>query len=199
MRIHGFLRDQHYLAGLGRMLANEICHRAKLSPFAKTAKLTTEEIERLHAAIGACIDDALAHERTLDVMSKSADRPGAVHRRKGAECPVCGDVDSGRRVLGVRGRLLPDLSDRRQDPGRQHDVQVPEVTTACQLTGSVNSPDLSCGSVAPATGSQGSSPGVRAQIRSSWRTAVRSSSNSATEASMRAREKSSMSRPWTIE
>ena len=92
MRLHGFLRDQHHLAGLGRMLANEICHRAKLSPFAMTAKLSSEEIERLHEAIHTCIDNALAHERTLDAMSKSADRPGAVHRRKGDKCPVCGDV-----------------------------------------------------------------------------------------------------------
>jgi formamidopyrimidine-DNA glycosylase len=90
-RLHGFLRDQRGLAGLGRMLANEICHRAKLSPFAMTAKLSDDEVDRLASAIRACIDDALAHERTLDKMSKSADRPGAVHRRKGAVCPVCGD------------------------------------------------------------------------------------------------------------
>ena len=90
-RLHGFLRDQHGLAGLGRMLANEICHRAKLSPFAMTAKLSDDEVDRLAAGITACIDDALTHERTLDSMSKSADRPGAVHRRKGATCPVCGD------------------------------------------------------------------------------------------------------------
>jgi formamidopyrimidine-DNA glycosylase len=32
MRIHGYLRDQHQIAGLGRMLANEVCHRAKISP-----------------------------------------------------------------------------------------------------------------------------------------------------------------------
>lgn len=91
-RLHGFLRDQHGLAGLGRMLANEICHRAKLSPFAMTAKLADDEVDRLAASITACIDDALAHERTLDKMSKSAERPGAVHRRKGATCPACGDV-----------------------------------------------------------------------------------------------------------
>jgi len=90
-RVHGFLRDQHGLAGLGRMLANEICHTAKLSPFAMTGKLTTDEIQRLYDAMHTCIDSALAHERTLDAMSKSADRPGAVHRRKGAVCPVCGD------------------------------------------------------------------------------------------------------------
>src|SRR5690606_4849203 len=39
MRLHGFLRDQRLLAGLGRRLANEVCHRARLSPFASTAKL----------------------------------------------------------------------------------------------------------------------------------------------------------------
>ncbi len=91
-RLHGFLRDQHALAGLGRMLANEICHRAKLSPFAMTSKLDGDQVARLHAAIGDCITDALAHERTLDQMSRSADRPGAVHRRKGSTCPVCGDT-----------------------------------------------------------------------------------------------------------
>ena len=91
-RLHGFLRDQHGLAGLGRMLANEICHRARLSPFAMTAKLSDDEVGRLASAIHACIADALGHERTLEQMSKSADRPGAVHRRKGSVCPVCGDT-----------------------------------------------------------------------------------------------------------
>jgi formamidopyrimidine-DNA glycosylase len=91
-RIHGFLRDQHGVAGLGRMLANEICHRAKLSPFAMSAKLSDDEVDRLCTAMGECIADALAHERTLSEMSKSADRPGAVHRRKGELCPVCGDT-----------------------------------------------------------------------------------------------------------
>src|SRR4029450_4941510 len=33
MRLHGWLRDQRILAGLGRRLANEICHRAELAAF----------------------------------------------------------------------------------------------------------------------------------------------------------------------
>lgn len=91
-RLHGFLRDQHGLAGLGRMQANEICHRAKLSPFAMTAKLGEDEVDRLLGAVHDSLAGALAHERTLDAMSKSADRPGSVHRRKGQVCPVCGDT-----------------------------------------------------------------------------------------------------------
>jgi formamidopyrimidine-DNA glycosylase len=43
MRVHGFLRDQRAIAGLGRRLANEVCHRAKLSPFAMTGKLGPDD------------------------------------------------------------------------------------------------------------------------------------------------------------
>ncbi len=92
MRLHGWLRDQRIVAGLGRRLANEICHRARLSPFATTAKLDDEAVDRLRAAVGACIDESLAYERTRSDMSSSKDRPGAVHHREGEACPVCGDT-----------------------------------------------------------------------------------------------------------
>jgi formamidopyrimidine-DNA glycosylase len=92
MRLHGWLRDQRILAGLGRRLANEICHRAKLSPFATTGKLDAEAVDRLYAAMGECIAESLAYERTRSDMSSSADRPGAVHHREGETCPVCGDT-----------------------------------------------------------------------------------------------------------
>jgi formamidopyrimidine-DNA glycosylase len=92
MRLHGWLRDQRIVAGIGRRLANEICHRARLSPFAGSAKLTPDEVERLHLAIGECIDESLEYERTRDDMSSSAERPGGVHHRTGEACPVCGDT-----------------------------------------------------------------------------------------------------------
>ncbi len=91
MRLHGFLRDQHILAGLGRRLANEICHRAKLSPFATTSKLDPAAAEALAEAIGACINESLTYERSRDDMSSSKERPGDVHHREGEACPVCGD------------------------------------------------------------------------------------------------------------
>ncbi len=91
MRLHGFLRDQHLLAGLGRRLANEICHRAKLSPFVLTTKLGAAEVERLREAIQVCANESLAYERGRDSMSSSKERPGSVHHRDGEPCPVCGD------------------------------------------------------------------------------------------------------------
>lgn len=92
MRLHGWLRDQRIVAGMGRRLANEICHRAKISPFATTGKLDSDAVDRLHAAIGECIAESLAYERTRSDMSSSKDRPGAVHHKDGEACPVCGDA-----------------------------------------------------------------------------------------------------------
>ncbi len=92
MRLHGFLRDQRILAGIGRRLANEICHRAKLSPFAATAKLDRTQVEQLAEAIATGIAESLAVERGNSEMVKSADRPGNVHHRIGQACPVCGDT-----------------------------------------------------------------------------------------------------------
>ncbi len=91
MRLHGLLRDQRIIAGIGRRLANEVCHRAKLSPFANASKLDDDEIARLADAIDACTEDGLAFERDRDDMSSSKERPGAVHNQKGEACPVCGD------------------------------------------------------------------------------------------------------------
>jgi formamidopyrimidine-DNA glycosylase len=92
MRLHGFLRDQHAIAGLGRMLANEICHRAKLSPFAMTGKLGAAGASAVHAAMHAAVEDAIAYERTRKDMSSSKDRPGAVHGRTGKPCTTCSDT-----------------------------------------------------------------------------------------------------------
>ncbi|MEI7547000.1 MAG: DNA-formamidopyrimidine glycosylase family protein [Actinomycetota bacterium] len=92
MRVHGFLRDQHHIAGLGRMLANEVCHRAHVSPFAMTGKLGAEGAAKVLQAIHEAIDDGLAYERTRANMSSSADRPGRVHHRVGQACHECGDV-----------------------------------------------------------------------------------------------------------
>ncbi len=92
MRLHGYLRDQHNIAGLGRMLANEICHRAHLSPFTMTGKLDASGVAAVHHALHQAVDDGLAYERTRADMSSSADRPGHVHGRVGEACTTCGDT-----------------------------------------------------------------------------------------------------------
>jgi formamidopyrimidine-DNA glycosylase len=90
-RVHGVLRDQHAIAGIGRRLANEICHRAKVSPFANAAKLDPDAVAALAEAMQTCIAESLEYERGRPDMSSSKERPGNVHHRTGEACPVCGD------------------------------------------------------------------------------------------------------------
>lgn len=129
-RLHTFLRDQRIMAGLGRMLANEICHRARLSPFAQTTKLGEEAAAAIVAAIQASVAEALEVERTRDDISASADRPSRVHNRVGQACPVCGDevrsVEYRSYTVAycatcqTDGRVLADnaLSRLHAQPGR---------------------------------------------------------------------------------
>lgn len=91
MRLHGLLRRQGIIAGLGRRLANDICHEARLSPFASTGKLDGDQVDRLHSAIGTCIERSLRFERDQNEIVGSAKRPSAVHKRTGEPCPRCGD------------------------------------------------------------------------------------------------------------
>lgn len=92
MRVHGFLRDQRMVAGIGRRLANEVCHRARVSPFANTRKLGADGAAKVADAISSCVAESLDFERTRDDMSSSKDRPSAMHSRTGDPCPDCGDT-----------------------------------------------------------------------------------------------------------
>ena len=91
-RLHGFLRRQGNLAGVGRRLANEVCFAARLSPFASTSGLDTDQISRLRAALHQVIAESLAWERTQDEMVKVADKPSKVHGRAGEQVDEFDDV-----------------------------------------------------------------------------------------------------------
>ena len=122
-RVHGYLRDQSRLAGIGRLLANEILHEARISPFANTARLGANRIDRLHQAMTAVIARGLAHERDRSEMGKSADRPSNVHHRIGQPCVACGDevrsVSYRRYVVAycptcqTNGKVLADNTTSR--------------------------------------------------------------------------------------
>ena len=86
-RLHSLLRDQRALAGIGRAHANEILHRAKLSPFALSSKLSDAEIETLADAI----HDDLTRALELRIAGKGDKDVYLVHRRLGEPCPRCGD------------------------------------------------------------------------------------------------------------
>ena len=88
------ITSQSLIAGIGNAYSDEILHAARLSPFKLAAKLSPGEIERLHAAIGSVLHDAV--ERSVGQQAatlKGEKRSGLqVHGRDGLPCPVCGDT-----------------------------------------------------------------------------------------------------------
>lgn len=91
-RLHNVLRDQRVVAGIGRRLANDICHVARMSPFAPTGKLTDVEVAQVHAALVELLERDLAFEATQHELVNTTKRPTNVHRRAGEPCPVCGEA-----------------------------------------------------------------------------------------------------------
>lgn len=93
-QIKGALTDQTVLAGIGNAYSDEILHTARLSPFKIAAKLSDEELERLHSAMGSVLHDAV--DRSVGQRAatlKGEKRSGLkVHARAGLPCPVCGDT-----------------------------------------------------------------------------------------------------------
>jgi len=93
-QIKGALTDQTVLAGVGNAYSDEILHAARMSPFKIAAKLTDDEVQRLHTAMQAVLTDAV--ERSVGQKAatlKGEKRSGLkVHARAGLPCPVCGDT-----------------------------------------------------------------------------------------------------------
>jgi formamidopyrimidine-DNA glycosylase len=85
-RLHSLLRDQRLISGIGRAWANEILHRAQLSPFALSRELEREDVERLASAM----DEEL--ERGLELRERGVNdaRTYRVHDKLNEPCYVCG-------------------------------------------------------------------------------------------------------------
>jgi formamidopyrimidine-DNA glycosylase len=89
------LTDARIVAGIGNAYADEILHRARLSPVRLTTQLDDAEMARLFAAAATTLRDWTARLRaeTGDGFPEhvTAFRPGmAVHGRYGEPCPDCG-------------------------------------------------------------------------------------------------------------
>jgi formamidopyrimidine-DNA glycosylase len=92
--LHGLLRDQRVIAGIGRSWVDEILHAARLSPFKRGSELDDDEAQVLRDAIIGCLGGAIAHyEGTLKLpIPDKLPMPLTVHRRNGEPCPRCGDT-----------------------------------------------------------------------------------------------------------
>ncbi|MCU4183779.1 bifunctional DNA-formamidopyrimidine glycosylase/DNA-(apurinic or apyrimidinic site) lyase [Acidiferrimicrobium sp. IK] len=108
-RLKPLLLDQHRIAGIGNIYADEILFAAKLAGDRPAESLTTAEIRRLHAAIGDILRTAVAHRGSSLADAQYRDVDGAagdyqlhhtVYAREGQPCVRCGRLIVRRREMG---------------------------------------------------------------------------------------------------
>ena len=115
--------DQKVLAGIGNIYADEILFRARLHPERIAARLSAAEVDRLHAAIGEVLAEAIAAEgssfdagyRTVLGLEGGFLAQNAMYGRGGQPCPSCGvrdPEDQDRRPDRPPHPLLPPLPAR---------------------------------------------------------------------------------------
>ena len=85
-RLHPLLRDQRAIAGIGRAWANEILHKAQVSPFAVSGGLSPGHVRTLADAIESEL------QRGLELRERGAKdaKVYRVHDHLGEPCYVCG-------------------------------------------------------------------------------------------------------------
>jgi formamidopyrimidine-DNA glycosylase len=93
-QIKGVLTDQSVLAGVGNAYSDEILHRARMSPFAISDRLTDIQMATLHEATQAVLGEAVTKAVGQRAASLKAEKRSGlvVHNRTGLPCPVCGDL-----------------------------------------------------------------------------------------------------------
>jgi formamidopyrimidine-DNA glycosylase len=119
------LTDARFISGIGGAFADEIMHRARLSPLQMNTNLSDDEITRLYEAATATLEawtDIRREDAGDDFPEKvTAFHPQmAVHGKFGEPCPVCGApvqriVYSSRETnycpgCQTEGRILADRS-----------------------------------------------------------------------------------------
>jgi formamidopyrimidine-DNA glycosylase len=106
------LLDQHVIAGIGNIYADEICWTARVHPARSVLELSEGDLEALAVAIPSVLGRGieLGGATARDYVDGFGERgrfleTAAVYRREGAPCPRCGAAVSKSRVAG-RGTHL---------------------------------------------------------------------------------------------
>jgi formamidopyrimidine-DNA glycosylase len=88
------LARQSAIAGIGNAYSDEALHVARLSPFKPAARLSSEELARLHDAVVSVVSEAADRAAGLPASELKGDKKRSmrVHGRTGEKCPECGDI-----------------------------------------------------------------------------------------------------------
>jgi formamidopyrimidine-DNA glycosylase len=110
-QLKALLLDQHVIAGIGNIYADEILHRARLHPLLPASQVSAQGLTRLHAAIHSILAEAvelggstLDDTQYVDVMGDggSFQLEHRVYDRAGQRCLTCGRAIIQRIVAAGR-------------------------------------------------------------------------------------------------
>jgi len=122
------LMDQRLLAGIGNIYADEILFAARIHPQRIAARLSRDELARLHSAISVTLTTAIAAEgssfdagyRTVLGLEGGFLAQNATYGRACQPCRTCGQPIEKTKIPGLIGRptyFCPSCQPRRRPRG----------------------------------------------------------------------------------
>lgn len=109
------LLDQKLVAGIGNLYASEILHAARIHPARPADRLGRRRIERLAAAVGAVLNEAIGYEGSTlgdGTYRNALNQNGGyqikhrVYQKAGRLCPSCGRAVIERSVQAGRSTFF---------------------------------------------------------------------------------------------
>jgi formamidopyrimidine-DNA glycosylase len=102
-RLKPTLMDQSVIAGLGNLLTDEICWRARIAPSRPIRELDADDVKRLHSAMAQVLLTSVRHGRVPGLprwLTGARDEPDP-------SCPRCGTRLARTRVGGRTSLWCP--------------------------------------------------------------------------------------------
>jgi formamidopyrimidine-DNA glycosylase len=102
-RLKPTLMDQSVIAGLGNLLTDEICWRARIAPSRPIRELDVDDVKRLHSAMAQVLLTSVRHGRVPGLprwLTGARDEPDP-------SCPRCGTRLARTRVGGRTSLWCP--------------------------------------------------------------------------------------------
>ena len=113
-KIKSLLLDQHIIAGIGNIYADEALFIAKIHPARLANSLSSAEVARLHRAIVQVLRAGVKmHGTSFSDYVDGLGRQGefqhqlAVYGREGAPCPCCGSEIVRQKIAGRSSHFCP--------------------------------------------------------------------------------------------
>jgi formamidopyrimidine-DNA glycosylase len=122
--IKAALLDQHVVAGVGNIYADESLFLAQLHPATLVSALLPADFDRLLTAIRACMTASIdsggstmaTYRRPDGSKGDYLEKFANVFRRAGLACPVCGDIILKIKVAGRGTHYCPTCQPLRVSP-----------------------------------------------------------------------------------